>query len=53
LRAGLTAALQDPELKPARAALLLNGFETRPVEDYALFPAWAREAAEAGYPELA
>jgi ABC-type phosphate/phosphonate transport system substrate-binding protein len=53
LRAGLAAVLQDPELKPARAALLLTGFEARPVEDYALFPAWAREAAEAGYPELA
>lgn len=52
MRAGLHAAVADESLIPARAALLIDGFEVLPLEAYDEIVAMEREAIELGYPEL-
>jgi ABC-type phosphate/phosphonate transport system substrate-binding protein len=53
LRAGLTGACADPDATAARQALLIDGFDVRPLDDYAVIDAMERDAGAAGYPELA
>lgn len=53
LRAGLAAACADPDAAAARQALLLDGFDVRPLDDYAVIDAMERDAGAAGYPVLA
>lgn len=53
IRAALSDASADPNLAPARDALLLTGFDTATVETYRTMIDF-RDAAEAqGYPEIA
>lgn len=49
----LAAAATDPALQPTLATLRLQGFRAVNPADYAVLPARAREALEAGYPEPA
>lgn len=53
LRAGLRAALAEPGLAWARAALLIAGAEVLPEDAYDTILAQEREATERGYGELA
>ncbi len=53
LGVGLAAAHADPSLTSVREALLIAGLAFLPLEAYDVIPRMAREAAHAGYPELA
>jgi ABC-type phosphate/phosphonate transport system substrate-binding protein len=53
LRTALQSVLADPTLVPARAALLLDGFEVLDDSAYDLILAQERSARELGYPALA
>jgi len=53
LRAGLLAAVADPDLAEARAALTLAGFEILPLEAYDVINRMEAEAIALGYPEIA
>ncbi|HEX6120150.1 MAG TPA: PhnD/SsuA/transferrin family substrate-binding protein, partial [Dongiaceae bacterium] len=53
LRRGLAQAMQDPDLAPARAALLLDGFEVLPKDRYERIARLERDARERGYRDFA
>ena len=53
LRAGLRAALEDPDLAAARQALLLCGMEVLPLDGYDRILDLEQDAVTRGYPELA
>jgi ABC-type phosphate/phosphonate transport system substrate-binding protein len=53
LRAGLFAALEDPDLAEARAALFLDGAEVLPLSAYDRILEMEREAEDQGYPAVA
>jgi len=53
LSAALLAVADAPELAPARATLLLDGFVARTASNYAVLTARADEADALGYPTLA
>ena len=53
LRAGLSAALADPALAAARAALLIAGAEVLPLGAYGTIPSMQGAAVASGYPVLA
>ena len=53
LRAALFAALEDPDLAAARAALLLVGAEVLPISAYQPILAMAAQARALGYAEVA
>jgi ABC-type phosphate/phosphonate transport system substrate-binding protein len=53
LRAGLARAFADPDLEPARAALLLAGFEALPLAAYDRIAEIEAEALARGYAEVA
>lgn len=48
-----TSATDEPALVAAREALLLDGIEIRPLEDYQRITAFAETARACGYPRLA
>jgi ABC-type phosphate/phosphonate transport system substrate-binding protein len=52
LRAGLQAAMYDPALAEARAALLLKGVQVLPEEEYERISEIEAVAFDHGYPEL-
>jgi ABC-type phosphate/phosphonate transport system substrate-binding protein len=52
LRAGLAAALADPDLAAVRDDLLLRSFTVIEADGYAAIDAFERDALAAGYPEL-
>jgi ABC-type phosphate/phosphonate transport system substrate-binding protein len=53
IRAALADAEADPQLAGARDALLIEGFDTLPVDIYRRVDELAAEAERLGYPELA
>lgn len=52
MRSGLARAMDDPDLAPARADLLLGGIEILPVENYARITQIQLEAVRLGYRDL-
>jgi ABC-type phosphate/phosphonate transport system substrate-binding protein len=52
LRSGLARAMDDPDLAPARAGLLVGGIQILPVEDYARITQIKLEAGRLGYRDL-
>jgi len=53
MREALQDVVQDPALAAVRARMMIAGFEVLPRSDYDRIDTMEREAADAGYPDLA